>query len=102
VHWVVYGTPAAFRKFPEGVATGDTVVGIGNQGMNDFREIGYGGPVRREARPTVTSLSSRKTADLLKATQGHMLSQAERMGRYRRRSREALEQSLSGAGSRPF
>jgi Raf kinase inhibitor-like YbhB/YbcL family protein len=47
VHWVLYGTPPTLRELPEGVATRDAVAGIGIQGVNDFRKVGYGGPCPR-------------------------------------------------------
>jgi hypothetical protein len=97
VHWVLYGIPPTLRELPEGVATRDTVAGVGDQGMNDFRKVGYGGPCpprglahryffRLYALDTELKLPPRKTkADLLKAIEGHVLGQAELMGRYHRR-----------------
>ncbi len=44
VHWVLYGMAATLRHLPEGIPRQDTVAGVGTQGMNDFGEVGYGGP----------------------------------------------------------
>lgn len=44
VHWLLYGIPAGLRELPEGIPARDTVPGIGTQGLNDFRKVGYGGP----------------------------------------------------------
>ncbi len=97
VHWVLYGVPAAAREFPEGVAARDTVPGVGTQGVNDFRKVGYGGPCpppgpahrysfRLYALNAELKLPPRKTkADLLKAMEGHVLGQAELVGRYKRK-----------------
>jgi Raf kinase inhibitor-like YbhB/YbcL family protein len=97
VHWVLYGIPATLRGLPEGVAARNTVAGLGIQGLNDFRKVGYGGPCppRGPAHRYVFTLyaldaelrlAARKTkADLVKAMAGHVLAQAELVGRYRRR-----------------
>ncbi len=97
VHWVLYGLPATLRELPEGVPARDAVAGIGTQGLNDFRKVGYGGPCpprgpahryvfRLYALDVALTLPARRTkADLLKAIEGHVLAQAELAGRYRRR-----------------
>lgn len=97
VHWVLYGIPPTVRELPEGVPARDTIAGIGRQGANDFRRVGYGGPCpprgpthryffRLYALDVQTALPAGKVkADLLQAIQGHVLGRAELMGRYRRR-----------------
>jgi len=45
VHWVLYGIPGAVNELPEGVA--DYV-----QGVNDFGNPGYGGPMPPEGHGT--------------------------------------------------
>lgn len=97
VHWVLYGLPATARELPEGVPARDTVPGLGTQGVNDFRKVGYGGPCpprgpahryffRLYALDTELALPPRKTkAEVLKAMEGHVLGQAELMGRYKRK-----------------
>lgn len=97
VHWVLYGVAPTVRELPEGVAPRDTLPGVGTQGVNDFRKVGYGGPcpppgpahryfLKLYALDAELKLPPRKTkADLLKAMEGHILGQAELMGRYRRR-----------------
>lgn len=97
VHWVLYGVAATVRELPESVPARDTVAGIGTQGLNDFRKVGYGGPCpprgpahrylfRLYALDTELTLPPRKTkADALKAIEGHVLGQAELMGRYKRK-----------------
>lgn len=97
VHWVLYGIPPSAKNLPEAVPSRDTVPGVGRQGMNDFRRVGYGGPCPPRgpehryffslyALDAEITLPPRKNKeDLLKAIEGHVLGRAETMGRYRRR-----------------
>ncbi len=97
VHWVLYAIVATVHDLPEGVATRNSVAGVGIQGMNDFQRVGYGGPgpppgpahryvFKLYALDSDLRLPARKTkAELLKAMDGHILAQAELMGRYQRR-----------------
>jgi Raf kinase inhibitor-like YbhB/YbcL family protein len=96
VHWVVYNLPSALRKLPEGVPQGESIVVGGKQGLNDFPNLGYGGPCpppgsphryffRLYALDTVLNLRlppHRK--DLDAAIHGHILAQGEWMGRFER------------------
>jgi Raf kinase inhibitor-like YbhB/YbcL family protein len=96
VHWVLYGLPAGARSLPEGVKPLPTLEDGTQQGTNDFRKTGYGGPCpphgaahryffRLHALDTRPSLASGATkAALLKAIEGHVVGQAELMGRYGR------------------
>ena len=96
VHWVLYGMPAALRELDEGLP-GLDVLGVGTQGLNDFRKVGYGGPCpprgpghryffRLYALDTELTLPPRQTKqDLLKAIEGHVLGRAELMGWYMRK-----------------
>lgn len=97
VHWVFYRLPATLHELPEGVPARDAVSGIGTQGVNDFRKVGYGGPCPPRGRAhryffklyaldSDLALPPRHTkADLLKAMEGHVLGQAELMGHYKRK-----------------
>ncbi len=97
VHWVLYSIPATAAELPEGVPTKEMVASVGNQGVNDFRKIGYGGPCpppgpahRYVFRLYAVDMSEpvapgRTKAEVLAAIKGHVLAQAELMGRYRRR-----------------
>jgi Raf kinase inhibitor-like YbhB/YbcL family protein len=44
VHWVVYNIPPDARGFAEGVPDAEILPNGAQQGTNDFRRIGYGGP----------------------------------------------------------
>lgn len=97
VHWVLYGIQPTLRELPEGVATRDAVAGIGTQGVNDFGKVGYGGPCppREPAHRYFFKLyaldvelklpARRSKGDLLKAMEGHVVGEAELIGRYKRR-----------------
>jgi Raf kinase inhibitor-like YbhB/YbcL family protein len=97
VHWVLYDLPATARELPEGVpATPDPATG-GRQGTNDFRRMGYGGPCPPPGKPHryffrlyaldrglgLPGGARRQQVD--QAMKGHILEQAEVMGRYQRR-----------------
>jgi Raf kinase inhibitor-like YbhB/YbcL family protein len=96
VHWVVYGIPAGTRQLPEGVPASEQLSDGTVQGRNDFGKIGYGGPCPPRGKPhryffrlyaldEVLSLApglSKKA--LLKATEAHVLAQAEMFGTYGR------------------
>src|SRR5262245_11651714 len=44
VHWVLYDLPANAAELSEGVPKAETIPAGGKQGVNDFKQIGYGGP----------------------------------------------------------
>ena len=96
VHWVYYDIPADTRELPEDVPPRVTPPAGGKQGTNDFGRIGYGGPCppagthryffRLYALDTVLDLDPGLTkGELLGKIQGHILGQAQLMGKYSRR-----------------
>lgn len=96
VHWVIYDLPAETKELTEGVKPNETLPNGTKQGMNDFRKIGYGGPCpppgpahryyfKLYALDAPTGLKPRATKQqLLDAMKGHILAEAELMGRYKR------------------
>lgn len=90
VHWVLFDIPPDTTGLPEGVK------GIGTQGKNDFRKLGYGGPCppkgpahryffKLYALDTKLGLKEGATkADVEKAMQGHILAQGQIIGKYGR------------------
>lgn len=93
VHWVLYDIPADLRALPEAVPAGETVPGIGTQGVNGANQPGFIGacPPSGEHRyqyklyalDTVLGLPPRATkADLLGAMEGHILAQTQITGLY--------------------
>lgn len=95
VHWVLFNLPPGIRFLPENVPPQDKLQIGGQQGTNDFRKIGYGGPCppsgthryyfKLYALDTELQLDSSATKDqLLKAMEGHILAQGQLMGKYER------------------
>ena len=96
VHWVVWGIAPTTGALPEGVKPGATLAGGSRQGRNDFGKLGHNGPCPPPGKPhryffrlyaldVVPELEPGATRQqLLDAMQGHILGQAELMGRYGR------------------
>lgn len=96
VHWVVYDLPAETRELPEGLPPQETLPNGAKQGLNDFRRVGYGGPCpppgpahryffKLYALDSQTNLRPRATKQqLLDAMKGHILAEAQLVGRYKR------------------
>lgn len=96
VHWVIYGISPSRSELSEGVEASETVLDSAVQGTNDFDNIGYGGPCPPRGDPhryffklyaldTELSLGPGATKqEVLDATDGHVLAQAELMGIYKR------------------
>ncbi len=96
VHWVIFNIPANSAGLAEAVPTNKTLPDGSIQGRNGWGRQGYGGPCPPGGThryfftlfaldaPLGLSPQAGK-ADLLKAVQGHILAQAQLMGRYARR-----------------
>jgi hypothetical protein len=96
VHWVAYNLPATTRQLPDRVPRNDDLAGGGLQGRNDFGRTGYGGPCPPPGKPhryffklyaldSKLNLQSRiRKKDLEQAMKGHVLAEAQLMGRYGR------------------
>jgi Raf kinase inhibitor-like YbhB/YbcL family protein len=96
VHWVIYDLPADIKELAEAVAPSEALTNGAKQGTNDFRKVGYGGPCPPPGLPhryffklyaldAATGLKARATKQqLLEAIKGHILAEAEFMGRYKR------------------
>ena len=95
VHWVAFNLPPDMTGLPEAVPADKSLAGGGVQGTNSWRRIGYGGPCppsgthryffKLYALDNVLSLASNATAkDLQAAMKGHILAEAQLMGRYKR------------------
>ena len=86
----------AYRQLAEGQSRNDQMPGGGRQGTNDFSRTGYNGPCPPPGRPhryfirlyaLDAKLNQRPAAtrrELEAAMQGHILAQAELMGRFQR------------------
>ena len=96
VHWVAWNIPATVRVLGAHVAKRDSLPNGMKQGTSDFRSVaGYGGPCPPSGThryffklyaldTTVTLPPSTTKKDLEKVMQGHILQQAELMGKYTR------------------
>ena len=95
VHWVVFDLPTSRTSLPENVPPLETIAGGGNQGTNDFKKVGYGGPCppsgthryffKIYALDTELNLDSKSTKDkLLHVMKDHILAHGELMGRHKR------------------
>ena len=94
VHWVLYNIPPTAAGLPEGVTVDDLPAGT-QQGLNDWRRSGYGGPCPPIGRhryfhklyaldAMLPELNAPTKARLEAAMQGHILGQAELVGTYQR------------------
>jgi Raf kinase inhibitor-like YbhB/YbcL family protein len=95
-HWVVYNLPAQARAMPENTPKQGELPNGGLQGTSSFGSVGYGGPCpppgrahryffRLYALDTVLALKAGAAkADVLAALKGHVLGEAQLMGRFKR------------------
>lgn len=96
VHWVIFNIPPTTTELSESVPTEKTLPNGALQGINDFKNYGYGGPCppsgthryyfKLYALDTALKLSAGITKpELLKAMERHIVAQAQLMGRYSRK-----------------
>jgi Raf kinase inhibitor-like YbhB/YbcL family protein len=94
VHWVLYNIPPDVTGLPEGVVPEKLSPGI-MEGLNDWNRTGYGGPCppigrhryfhKLYALDTVLgSMNSPTKAEVEAAMKGHIISQTEFMGTYKK------------------
>jgi Raf kinase inhibitor-like YbhB/YbcL family protein len=96
VHWVLYDLPGSLLELPEGLPKVPGLPDGSRQGRNDFGRIGYGGPCpprgpahryffKLYALDAKLNLKAGATkGEVEKAMKGHILSQADLMGKYKR------------------
>ncbi|HKW86649.1 MAG TPA: YbhB/YbcL family Raf kinase inhibitor-like protein [Nitrospiraceae bacterium] len=96
VHWVIFNLPGETTELPEGVPAQETLPNGAKQGLNDFKRVGYGGPCPPPGKPhryyfklyavdVTLDLRPRATkAQVLEAIKGHILGEAQLMGRFGR------------------
>jgi Raf kinase inhibitor-like YbhB/YbcL family protein len=96
VHWVLYNLPVNTKELAEGVEKQEQLPNGALQGRNDFRKIGYGGPCPPPGKPhrysfklyaldkKVTVNAGAGKPDLERGMKGHILGQAELVGRFGR------------------
>lgn len=94
VHWVLYNAPGSAKQFSEGVKKDEQLSDGTLQGRNDFRKTGYNGPCPPPGKPhryffklyaldTKLNLKPGATkAEVESAIKGHIVGQAELMGKF--------------------
>ena len=94
-HWLLYDIPASVHSLAQGFKPGTT----GQSGSNDFGKPGYGGPCPPKGHgphsyffklyavnePSLGLKAGAKRAELDRALKGHVLAEAQYMGRYERK-----------------
>jgi hypothetical protein len=95
-HWTMWNIPANASSLPEGVAKTARLPDGSEQGSNDFGKSGYNGPCPPPGKPhryyfklyaldtTLHMKPGSTKSDLEAAMKGHVLGQAEWIGRYGR------------------
>jgi Raf kinase inhibitor-like YbhB/YbcL family protein len=95
-HWTMWNLPPSSRGVPEGMSKDAHLPDGSEQGLNDFPKVGYNGPCPPPGKPhryyfrlfaLDAKLDLKPRAgkrDLEAAMKGHVLAQAEWMGRYGR------------------
>ena len=95
-HWLIWNVPANVHHFTEGVAKTPQLPDGSRQGQNDFKKVGYNGPCPPPGKPhryyfklfaldaplEVKAGATRK--ELESAMKGHVVAEAQFMGRYGR------------------
>lgn len=93
-HWVIWNLPGSARMVPEGVSKSRRLPDGSEQGLNDFRKIGYNGPCPPANKPhhyhfRLFALEKKLTLpgdagkpELERAMKGHILAQAEWTGTF--------------------
>ncbi len=96
-HWVVFNIPAHRNELPEGVFAEKMMKKGCYQGLNDFRQMGYGGPCPPPGKPhhyrfhlyaldNVLDVPSGVPRSAVQgAMKGHILAEAEIVGLYGRK-----------------
>jgi Raf kinase inhibitor-like YbhB/YbcL family protein len=94
VHWVIFNLPPALRELHEDIPKKGELKNGARQGVNDFGDIGYGGPCppslhryyfKLYALDTpLTLVAGALKVQVLKAVEGHILAQGQLMGKYQR------------------
>jgi len=94
VHWVLYNIPAGTSALPEAVRPEDLPAGT-REGLNDWERSGYGGPCPPIGRhryffkiyaldTELAGLRKPTKGEVERAMQGHVISQAQLVGTYRK------------------
>ena len=95
-HWTLWNLPSSARGLPEGMSKEARLPDGSQQGLNDFRKTGYNGPCPPPGKPhryyfKLFALDAKldlkagaSKPQIEAAIKGHILAQAELMGRFGR------------------
>lgn len=95
-HWLLYAMPGGTSQLAENVAKEQEIAGLGRQGTNDFRKIGYGGPCPPPGKPhrylfhlyaldvQPDLAAGARRAEVESAIRGHVVAEGELMGTFGR------------------
>jgi Raf kinase inhibitor-like YbhB/YbcL family protein len=95
-HWTIWNIPPTSRGLGEGLTKTAHVADGSEQGMNDFKKVGYNGPCPPAGKPhryyfklfaldiKLNLKGQAGKPELEAAMKGHILGHAEWMGRYKR------------------
>ena len=95
VHWVLFNLPAETKELAENIPPDRTLPNGAKQGTSDFGRIGYGGPCPPSGThryffkiyaldAEVGLEAGASKSQLLGAMEGHILTQGQLIGKYRR------------------
>ena len=95
VHWVLFNMPPGEESLPAGIAPAANLSNGARHGTNDFGRLGYGGPCppggthryffklyALDAEPSLEAGATK--AQVEAAMEGHIMAQAQLMGKYKR------------------
>ena len=97
VHWVLYNIPGGITELAEAGSVGEATSEGALNGTNDFKQLGYGAPCPPPGRPhryffklyaldAQVDLEAGATEEsLLSAMEGHVVGEAQVVGKYQRR-----------------
>jgi Raf kinase inhibitor-like YbhB/YbcL family protein len=98
VHWILYNMPPTTKQLPESVQKTEMLPDGARQGKNDFHRTGYGGPCpppghgyhryffKLYALDSMLDLKAGEDTKtgVLRAMDGHILTETKLMGKYKR------------------
>jgi len=96
VHWVIYDIPKDIHELKEGIPKEKILTFGAKQGVNDFGDIGYGGPCPPPGKPhryffKIFALNKKLNLppgltkeEILETIKDCILEEAELMGKYKR------------------
>lgn len=95
VHWVMYNIPANTSALPEGISAKEKLSDGSRQGLNDFRNIGYGGPCPPGGthryffklyalQDSLKNIPKATKAEIERAMEEHVIASCQLIGKYKR------------------